>query len=104
MLDGNFCPPRGANDGFVAPFSERASKKLLAPALAVDIGGIEEIDAGIERSFHHGGRAIGVNPPPEIIAADADNWHFQGADPSFLRADSVAQTEPRRLCASPQTP
>jgi hypothetical protein len=63
-----------------APRAERASKELLALRAAVDVGRVEERDSGIERRVdHRRGRRL-VDPPAEVVAADADLGDEQAAD------------------------
>ena len=47
------------------------------PPVAVDIGGIEEGDSGIERGVDHRARGLLVGPAAEVVAAEADDGHLE---------------------------
>jgi len=51
--------------------AQRLAEQLLALAgtPAVDIGGVEEGDAGVERGIDHRPRALEVEATPEVVAA-----------------------------------
>jgi hypothetical protein len=56
------------NDGFTPPASERPAKILLTVPFIVDVGGVEEIDARVERGLHHATGLGGIDAPSEVIA------------------------------------
>ena len=49
---------------------QRAPDELLALGTAVDVGGVEEVDAGVERGMHDGFRALVVQAHTEVVAAE----------------------------------
>jgi len=59
------------NDGFTPPASEGTAEILLAVAFIVDVGGVEEIDAGVERGLHDAAGLDGIDAPSEVIATQA---------------------------------
>src|SRR6185369_13155227 len=50
-----------------APFESTAQVFFTLPA-TVDIGGIEKVNAGIDRSVHHSRSSGGVDSPAEVVA------------------------------------
>ena len=79
-VSSNFMPNLRGDDGFAPPAGERAPKILLAVAFIVDVGGIEEIDAGVERGLHDAAGLGGIDAPSEIIAAQTGQRNLQRAD------------------------
>ena len=65
------------DDGVLAARAERLSEKALAFGPAVHVGGVEEIDAGVERGVHHIGRSLLVDRHAEVVAADSDDGDVQ---------------------------
>ena len=62
----------------VAPAGERAADDLLAAApVAVDVRGVEERDARVERGVDHRARSLLVDPAAEVVAAEADDGHLE---------------------------
>ena len=47
---------------------------------AVDVGRVEEGDAGVESGVHHRGRLVVVDAPSEVVAAEADDRDVERAD------------------------
>ena len=81
-----------------APSLESSAKHLLAPTLSVDVRGVEEVDAVVERRVDDSGRSGCVEPPSEVVAPDADDANLQQAtDLTFLRVAHVRQSTQRRL-------
>ena len=70
----------GGDHGFAPAAGERAAEILFAVAFIVDVGGIEEIDAGIERCLHYAGGLRGVDAPAEIVASETGERNFQAPD------------------------
>ena len=76
----------------VAAAAERAADDLLAAAaVAVDVGRVEEGDAGVERRVDHRARGGLVDPAAEVVAAEPDDGHLEvgaaqaaGAHPGTL--------------------
>ena len=56
---------------------ERVADDRLAGAGAVDVGGVEERDAGLDRRVDDGVRSGLVDAPAEVVAAQADHADFQ---------------------------
>ena len=64
--------------------AERLAEELFRRAVAVDVGGVEQRDAEIERAMHHGARNGDVmDAAAEVVAADADDGDFDAGLPSF---------------------
>ena len=62
----------------LAPRAEKlAEADFRAALVAVDIGGVEEGDAEIERLVDHRARGIGVDAQPEVIAAQPDGGELE---------------------------
>ena len=59
----------GGDHDFQSPAGERAAQVLLAVAGIVEVGGIEEINAGIECGVHYAAGVCLIDAPSEIIAA-----------------------------------
>ena len=76
----------GGDDGLAPPAGERAAEIFFAVAFIVDVGGIEEIDAGIERHLDHAGGLRGVDAPAEIVASQTGEGDFQSSDFAALRS------------------
>jgi hypothetical protein len=72
---------RGHRHVVAAP-TERASQVLFALGAAVDVGRVEEGDADIQRGVDDGRGSAVIEAPPEIVAAQPDDRHLQGPDPS----------------------
>jgi len=63
----------GRQHDILAPIAEALAQVFLgAPALPVDVGGVEQRDAEIERAVHELARCRKVEPSAEIVAAQAD--------------------------------
>ncbi len=69
----------GGEHDVVAPALERPADDLLALAAAVDVGGVDEVDAGIERAVDHAHALVVVavahlpeHHRPEALGADLD--------------------------------
>ena len=60
----------GREDDVVAAARERLADDLLRLAARVDVGGVDEVDAGVERAVDDADRlvVVGVAPAPNIIA------------------------------------
>jgi len=78
----------------VASAAQCASEQFLADCIAVDIGGIEEVDAGVERRIDHRACAGLIDLPAEIVAADA-------YDGDFERSDAIAVVHTEQRAAGP---
>src|SRR5262249_37272154 len=65
-----------------APSGEHAAEELLAVTVAVRLGGVEERDPRVERRVDDVLRPRLVEPPAEVVAAEADD-----RDDEIRRAD-----------------
>jgi hypothetical protein len=65
-------PELRRDDDVVPALPEGLAEELLAVPAAVDVGGVEEGDAFVQRGLHHLGGAVGVDPHPEVVAAEPD--------------------------------
>ena len=79
---GRAHPDLGGDHRLVAPAAERPTEELLGLALAVDVGGVEVVDAGVERGVDHVLRRGLVDPHPEVVAAEAGDRHLEAAHPA----------------------
>src|SRR5690348_14879066 len=59
---------------------ECLAEKLFALPLAVNVGGIQEVDPGIECCVYHASGRGRVDAPAEIIAAETHNGNFERTD------------------------
>ena len=70
---------RGQDDlGSACP--QGAAEKLLALRASVDVGGVEEGDAGVDGTVHHRRGAVVVEPAAEVVAAQSDDRYLERAD------------------------
>src|SRR5262245_28661555 len=74
---------------FVTPPPERARQEFFAPRSAVDVGSVEEVDAGLERGVNDSRAGLFVYAPPEVVAAESDHCHLQRSDPSCFHCASL---------------
>ena len=71
-------PELGGQHDLVAPAAEHLAEELLAGAgAAVDVGGVEEGDALVERGVDDGAGAFEVDAAAEVVAAEADDRDVQ---------------------------
>src|SRR3979411_1484451 len=63
----------------VAPTFERTPDVFLAHSLAVDVRGVEERDAGLERDVDHRERLFVVAAPAEVVRAEPDDRDLRPA-------------------------
>src|SRR5262249_10174398 len=68
----------------VTPPPERAAEILLAERAAVDVGGVEERDPGVERRVDDGDARSLVEAPAEVVATEADHRPVAGTAPAGL--------------------
>ena len=73
-------PELGREHDLVAPALEHLAEELLAPPVGVSVGvrGVEERDPLLERGVHDRARAFEVDPPAEVVAAEADRSETSG--------------------------
>ena len=70
-------PLRREHDPVASPL-QRAADHLLAAALAaVDVGGVEERDAGVDRRVDHRERRVLVDAAAEVVAPEADDGDLE---------------------------
>ena len=73
----------GADDHLWAAFADRPAEVLLAAGASVDIGGVEEVDAGIERRRNYLRARRLVQSAPEVVAAEADQRDVERPDLAY---------------------
>ena len=78
------------------------AEELLALRAAVDVGGVEERDARIQRRVDHVLRRRLVDPPAEVVAAEPDDADVERSDFSCVHA--VADNGAPRGCRAPTSP
>ena len=59
----------GGDDDSCRRLPSARPRIFLAVAFIVDVGGIEEVDAGVERGVDHAARLRFIDAPAEIVAA-----------------------------------
>jgi len=70
----------------LAPVAEHlAHQRLRAAALAVDVGGVEERDAEVDRLVDDLARRLEVEAAAEVVAAEADDRDPQARLPQIAR-------------------
>lgn len=72
------------NDDVFSAASQGPAEEFFAPAFSVDVGRVEEADAGVERSLNNRRRGLCVNSPSEVVTAEACQRYFQRSDASCL--------------------
>ena len=92
---------RREHDAVAAPF-ERAADEVLAHALPVDVGGVEERDPVLERRVDHRDGRVVVDPHPEVVRPEADDRHLGPTLPKLARAHARDATR-RAARAMPQS-
>ncbi len=79
------------HDDPVAPPGDGAADEFLVGADAVDVGGVEQRDAAVERPVNGGDRLVLVPPAVEFRhahAAETDGGRFELAEPTLLHGGS----------------
>jgi len=66
---------------------EEFADQLLAATVGVHVGGVEEVDAFIQRRFYYCARVIFVDPAAEVVSADADDRDLERCDLTFLQSN-----------------
>ena len=75
----------GGEHYVLAPVAERGAEKLLGARAAVDVGGVEEVDPGVDRLIDDGLGLVLVDAHAEVVAAEADNGDLEaGAAERFV--------------------
>ena len=70
----------GGDHHLVAALAQRPAQELLALGAAVDVGGVEEGDAGVEGGVRPRRRGVLVDPAAEVVAAQPDHRHLERTD------------------------
>jgi formamidopyrimidine-DNA glycosylase len=73
----------------VAPTLDGLTDELFGESVAVDIGGVEEVDAHIERGVDDRFGLVGVEAHAEVVAAKADGADFEGSNVACVHSASV---------------
>src|SRR5262245_43025822 len=68
---------------------ERTAEKLFAPGRAVDVGGVEEVDARVERRAHHTLRGGFVDAHAEVVATEADRGDTKRPERTEVHQESI---------------
>src|SRR5215468_10616342 len=85
-----------------ALLAENASEALLRAAfVAVAVGGVDQVDAELDRLTYDPARRREIDAAAEVVAAEADDGHFKrgAAEPAFFhrRIISLRAREPEDL-------
>ena len=89
-----------------ALLAENSSEPLLRAAfVAVAVGGVDEVDAQLDRLAYDPARRRKIDAAAEVVAAEADDRHFErgAAEPPFAHRDHLAhcaRVSPRIFRAS----
>ena len=83
------------DERLVAAGAERAPEVLLAQGAAVDVGGVEQRDAGVERGVDDRLRRRLVDAATEVVAAEADDRRGQRTDGACLHEPSLSDRRGR---------
>ncbi len=67
----------GRDDHLFAPAGERFAEVLLRARPAVHVGGVEEVDPGVEGGVDDRGAALLVDAHPEVVTAQADQGDLE---------------------------
>ena len=70
-------PLRGEHDLVAPALQQLAEDRLAAAAVAVDVGRVEEGHPRLERRVHDRLRRVGVDPAPEVVAAEPDDGDLE---------------------------
>src|ERR1700737_1614268 len=83
----------------LAPALYRSAYLALAFALAINLGGVDEVDAGVQAGVEHAGGRRRVQPATEIVGAKPDDGYLERSDIALLHfGTSVAQPgHPRQI-------
>ena len=77
----------GREHDLVASALEHLADELLAPGVAVAVGGVEERDAFRDGAVEHGSRALQVEAAAELVAAEPDDGDLDAAVPERASFD-----------------
>jgi hypothetical protein len=80
----------GREDDVLAARSECPAQEFLALGLPVDVGGVEQRDAGIERGVDDRARGGLVDPTAEVVTAEPDDRDSEVADVPGLHVNSCS--------------
>jgi hypothetical protein len=79
-----------AGDQHVGPASTQGlAEILLGHTPAAALGGVEVVDAGVDRSIDHLFGLLGVDPHPEVVTAQSDDGNLQLAEWAILQAENL---------------
>ncbi len=101
----------GRDDNLAAAISERFAEQLFGgAAIAVDVGGVEQRDALVERLMHDGARLFRVASHAEVVASEADGRNLESRvakiakfhDRSFGCVVRLSLPEERRPASAPR--
>jgi hypothetical protein len=82
------------DDRFIATSSKRRTEKLFALPGAVNIRGVEEVNASIQRGVDNGIRARRVCPPAEVIASNTHERNSKRPNLAIFHEVSLAHRRP----------
>jgi hypothetical protein len=85
----------GCEDDVFALFAEDSSEPLLrAAVVAVAVGGVDQVDPDLNRLVYDAARRLEIDAAAEIVAAEADDRHFEcgAAEPAFVHRSALSLT------------
>lgn len=81
----------GGDHNSRAMADQGTTEELLADtAAAIDVGRIEEVDAGIKCRMHHARSGSLVEPAAKVVAAEADNRYIERSYFACVHALKIA--------------
>ena len=87
-------PELGCDHRLLTTPLERGAQHLLALTAPIDVSGVEEGDALLERCVHNACRTLRIDPATEIVATEPhhrrlENASTDGTSLEFAHADRV---------------
>ena len=92
----------GRDDHLVTPAGERRADVLLGSPVAVHLGGVDVGDPGVDRGVHDRGGLRRVEPPAEVVPAEADHRQLGTGGTEPAGAISRARTRSPRPAPGPR--
>ena len=73
--------------------------EALTVALAVDVGGVDQRDSGVDRGVDDGARALEVDPAAEVVAPEPDAGDGEGRATERCSGPSLDRTSAARAAS-----
>ena len=86
----------GRDHDIVPARAKRLAEELLGLRAAVEVGGVEEVDACVERSVDHRGGLVLIDAHAEVVRSQAAQRHVERTDlPRLHRSLLAGYGKPR---------